>query len=128
METLNSKLSFYGAIHAALAVMLGAFGAHGLEERLTADMLAVYETGVRYHMYHALGMILAGILLSREENRKLRLGGQLMHIGIFLFSGSLYVLVLSDNTKLGMITPLGGVLFIAGWALIAAAVWPAKQR
>ncbi|MCF2943853.1 DUF423 domain-containing protein [Paenibacillus tarimensis] len=128
METLNNKLSFYGAIHAGLAVMLGAFGAHGLEGWLTADRLAIYETGVRYHMYHALGMILAGILLSRGDSRKLRLGGRLMHIGIFLFSGSLYVLVLTGFTKLGMVTPLGGVLFIAGWALIAAAVWPAKQR
>ena len=100
------------AVNGALAVAAGAFGAHGLETRLTPDMLAVFETGARYHMYHALAMGLAAIAGSHWAPC-LFLGG------IVLFSGSLYLLALSGMTALGMITPLGGVLFLAGGICLA---------
>ncbi|RXZ84184.1 DUF423 domain-containing protein [Paenibacillaceae bacterium] len=115
-----SKYTAFGAIYAMLAVMIGAFGAHGLEGRVEESLLATFETGARYHMYHALGLILIGILLERRGNsRRLLWAGRLMQIGIILFSGSLYVLTLSGITKLGAVTPLGGVAFIVGWCLIA---------
>ena len=101
------------AVNGALAVAAGAFGAHGLEARLTPDMLAVFETGARYHMYHALAIGLAAIAGARWA-AGLFLGG------IVLFSGSLYLLALSGMTALGMITPLGGGLFLAGWICLAA--------
>lgn len=96
------------AVNGALAVAAGAFGAHGLEAVLTPDMRAVFETGARYHMYHALAMGLAAISGARWAPG-------LFLAGILLFSGSLYVLALSGMTWVGMITPLGGVLFLAGW-------------
>jgi uncharacterized membrane protein YgdD (TMEM256/DUF423 family) len=100
------------AVNGALAVAAGAFGAHGLETRLTPDMLAVFETGARYHMYHALAIGLAAIAGARWA-AGLFLGG------IVLFSGSLYLLALSGMSALGMITPLGGVLFLGGWICLA---------
>ncbi|CAH1200435.1 hypothetical protein PAECIP111893_01377 [Paenibacillus plantiphilus] len=124
-----SKFGFFGAIHALLAVALGAFGAHALKERLDADMLAVFETGVRYHMYHAIGLVLIALLADRLGAKPaLQWAGRLMHIGIFLFSGSLYVLSMSGIKVLGAITPLGGVAFITAWALAAYCLWKAGRR
>ncbi|MFD0716432.1 DUF423 domain-containing protein [Paenibacillus sp. GCM10027626] len=118
-----SRVGAYGAIHALLAVALGAFGAHGLKGKITDDMLAVFETGVRYHMYHAIGLIVIGLLIERMASCKgLRWAGILMHIGIFLFSGSLYALSLTDLKWFGPITPFGGVAFIAAWAFTALAI------
>ncbi|AJY75949.1 DUF423 domain-containing protein [Paenibacillus beijingensis] len=123
------KYMSYGALHALLAVVLGAFAAHGLKSRLTTHMLDVFETGVRYQMYHALGLILVAIMSEKlgQKGGALRTGGKLLHIGIFLFSGSLYVLSLSGIGWLGAITPLGGLCFIAGWALTAWAAWKARN-
>ncbi|KKC47395.1 MULTISPECIES: DUF423 domain-containing protein [Paenibacillus] len=119
----------YGSVHALISVALGAFGAHGLKDRLTSDMLDVFETGVRYQMYHAIALILIAFAASRlGEIRALRNGGRLINAGIFLFSGSLYVLSMSGDTWLGAITPLGGLCFIAGWALTAWAAWSARGR
>lgn len=113
----------YGAIYAALAVALGAFGAHVLESRLTPDMLSTYETAARYQMYHALGLIAAGLLAERRQgDRRLAWACRLLHIGIWLFSGSLYVLVFTGVTVLGAITPLGGTAWVAAWLLIAIAL------
>ncbi|GGG26177.1 DUF423 domain-containing protein [Paenibacillus abyssi] len=121
------KYAAYGAVHAMLAVVLGAFGAHGLEARLSEHMLTVFETGVRYHMYHGLGILLIAAFAERlGEMRAVVWAMRLLMIGIVLFSGSLYVLSLSGFTKLGMITPLGGVAFIAGWIMFASAAW--RQR
>ncbi|HUC94280.1 MAG TPA: DUF423 domain-containing protein [Paenibacillus sp.] len=123
------KQTAFGALYAALAVALGAFGAHALDGRLTGDMLQVYETGVRYQMYHALGLLAVGLLAERAAgDRRLAWAGRLLHAGIWLFSGSLYVLSLTGVTILGAVTPLGGVAFIAGWLLIAAACWPKKRN
>jgi uncharacterized membrane protein YgdD (TMEM256/DUF423 family) len=112
-----------GAIAAGLAVALGAFGAHALRARLPPDLLAVYRTGVEYHFYHALGLILVGLAAQHlPGSGPLKAAGWLMAAGIVLFSGSLYVLALSGIRALGAVTPIGGVAFIAAWALFAWAL------
>ncbi len=116
-----------GCIAALLAVALGAFGAHGLKTRIAPELLPVYKTGVEYHFYHALGLILAGLAAFRlPESVHLLRAGWAMLAGIVLFSGSLYLLALTGVTWLGMITPLGGVAFIAAWGLFAAAAIKAR--
>jgi len=110
-----------GAVAAFVAVGFGAFGAHGLRGRLTPDMLAVFETGVRYHMYHALALLLTAALVPRIEGKAIVAAGWLFVAGIVLFSGSLYLLAVTGVTVLGAITPIGGVAFLAGWALLAIA-------
>jgi uncharacterized membrane protein YgdD (TMEM256/DUF423 family) len=111
-----------GSINAFLSVALGAFGAHALKSKLSPDMLAVYQTGVQYHMIHALALILVAIVSDKLGNSSLvTVSGWSMLIGIVLFSGSLYALSLSGIKILGAITPLGGVGFLLGWALIAIA-------
>jgi uncharacterized membrane protein YgdD (TMEM256/DUF423 family) len=112
-----------GAVTAALAVALGAFGAHALKTRLAPDLLAVYQTAVQYHFYHALGLILIGLAAGQMAGSVwLKAAGWTMLAGIVLFSGSLYVLTISGQRWLGAITPVGGLAFIAGWALFAVAV------
>ena len=108
-----------GAVICALGVMLGAFGAHGLRERLTADLLAVFETGVRYHLIHALGLLAVAWAASRWPNAWVGAAGWLFVAGIAVFSGSLYVLAVTGIRWLGAITPLGGVCLIAGWVVLA---------
>ena len=123
---MKSVFLFLGAISALVGVAMGAFGAHGLKAILSPELLAVYQTGVTYQMWHALGLI--GIALLRQqvpESRLLSWAGWLMFIGILLFSGSLYSLALLDLKWLGMITPLGGVGFITAWLLIA--IFAAKK-
>lgn len=116
-----------GAINAFLCVAFGAFGAHGLKQRLSVDMLAVYQTGVQYHFYHALGLIVVGLVLFHlPKSRPVVLSGWLMLTGIVLFSVSLYALSLTGIRGLGMITPFGGVAFLSAWALLAYGVWTAK--
>ena len=116
-----------GAINAFLCVAFGAFGAHGLKQRLSVDMLAVYQTGVQYHFYHALGLIAVGlVLLHLPKSRPVVLSGWLMLTGIVLFSVSLYALSLTGIRALGMVTPFGGVAFLSAWALLAYGVWTAK--
>ena len=110
-----------GSVAAFLAVTLGAFGAHGLRGRLSPDMLAVFETGVRYHMYHALAILLVGLVMGRLGGWLIQTAGWCFVAGIVLFSGSLYALALSGVTILGAVTPLGGVAFLAGWACLAFA-------
>lgn len=111
-----------GAINAALAIALGAFGAHGLEKQLTEHYLEVFETGVRYHMYSALGLMLIALFANQMGKSKLVLnGGRLIVTGMIIFSGSLYVLSLTGFSKLGMITPIGGVAIIAGWVCVIVA-------
>jgi uncharacterized membrane protein YgdD (TMEM256/DUF423 family) len=105
------------AVNGALAVMAGAFAAHGLKARLSPDLLAVWETGARYHMYHALAMALAADAGAPKGNKNL--APALFLGGIVLFCGSLYALALTGVTWLGAITPAGGVLFIAGWICLA---------
>lgn len=118
------------ALLAAAAVMLGAFGAHGLKAKLTPDQLQVFETGVKYQFYHALGLFLLGLLLPQHSSNPLLVyAGYAFMVGILLFSGSLYLL--ANKTLLGIegwrwlgpVTPLGGLSFIVGWLLLAAGVW-----
>lgn len=112
------------ALAGAFAVMLGAFGAHALKARLAPDMLAIYQTAVQYHFWHALALGLVGVLaMHLPASAALRLAGGLMLAGIALFSGSLYALALSGVRALGMVTPLGGLAFIGGWLALAWAVW-----
>jgi uncharacterized membrane protein YgdD (TMEM256/DUF423 family) len=108
-----------GAVFGFLAVALGAFGAHELRGRLTPNDLAVYETGVRYQMYHALALLAVAWAATRWPVGTLRLAGWLFVAGIVLFSGSLYALVLTGHRALGAVTPLGGLSFLAAWALLA---------
>jgi uncharacterized membrane protein YgdD (TMEM256/DUF423 family) len=110
-----------GSVAAFLAVTLGAFGAHGLRGRLSPEMLAVFETGVRYHMYHALALLLVALVMGRLSGWLIQTAGWCFVAGIVLFSGSLYALALSGVTILGAVTPLGGVAFLAGWACLAFA-------
>ena len=106
-----------GGLNALLGVALGAFGAHGLKSRVTSEMLTVWQTGVQYHLVHALGLVLIGILCQlMPESSLVRYAGWMLLVGITLFSGSLYVMVLTDIRMLGMITPLGGVAFQIGRA------------
>ena len=115
-----------GAVNAAIAVAFGAFGAHALKEKLSEHYLAVWETAVQYQMFHAIGLLVIGILMSSSlfgASTQLTWAGYLLLAGIIIFSGSLYVLSLSGIGILGAITPIGGVAFIAGWImLIIAAV------
>src|SRR5262245_46304073 len=110
-----------GAIAGLIAVGFGAFGAHGLRARLSPEMLAVFETGVRYHMYHALALLPVAALAGRMEGRAIIAAGWLFIAGIVLFSGSLYLLAVTGVTILGAITPIGGVAFLAGWIALAVA-------
>ena len=111
-----------GSVAALLAVAFGAFGAHALKTRIAPDLLSVYRTGVEYHFYHALGLILVGLAAFHlPESACLRAAGWTMLAGMVLFSGSLYLLALTGLGWLGAITPVGGAAFIAAWALFAIA-------
>lgn len=111
-----------GAIMMFLAVALGAFGAHALKNVLVGDKLKTYQTGIQYHIAHGLGLILLGIIADQSAHRSLIVtAGWFLLAGIILFSGSLYALSLTGIRKLGAITPLGGICFLAGWAILLAA-------
>jgi len=117
------------AVAGFLAVALGAFGAHGLRGRLSPDMLAVFETGVRYHMYHALALMLTSAAIGQlGAAGLLRAAGWLFTVGIVLFSGSLYALALTGTSILGAITPFGGLAFLAGWACVALFAARSEER
>lgn len=112
-----------GALSAAVAVAAGAFGAHALADAVPAARLATFETAARYEMVHALALVLVGLLGERRADRRLRWAGGLFLAGTVLFSGSLYLLVLTDTPWLGIVTPFGGVAFITGWLVLAASAW-----
>lgn len=115
------------ALNGFLAVGLGAFAAHGLKSRLSADLLAVFQTGVQYHMYHALALLGAGLLaIHYPTSVFVRVSGFAFVAGILLFSGSLYVLSLTGVRWLGAITPLGGLAFLLGWGMFGWAVYKAN--
>jgi uncharacterized membrane protein YgdD (TMEM256/DUF423 family) len=122
---MNEAARFWamaGAANAFVAVAAGAFGAHGLRSRVTERMLAVFETGARYQMFHALGLLAVAWLATQREGAADAAGWSML-TGIALFSGSLYVMALTGVTRLGMITPLGGVGFLVGWALFGRAAY-----
>jgi uncharacterized membrane protein YgdD (TMEM256/DUF423 family) len=116
-----------GASFAALAVILGAFGAHSLKKVLAVDQLPVFETGVRYQMYHCFALLLTGILYMQYPVKQLKLATTFFIIGIALFSGSLYAMtLLSINSvgigPLGILTPIGGLFFILGWIFLVLGI------
>lgn len=108
-----------GSVLAGVGVALGAFAAHGLRGTLSAGDLATFETGVRYQMYHALALLAVAGALTRWPSATAAAAGWLFAAGIVLFSGSLYLLVLTGPRWLGAVTPLGGMAFLAGWVLLA---------
>jgi uncharacterized membrane protein YgdD (TMEM256/DUF423 family) len=113
-----------GGINALLAVMLGAFGAHGLKNYLSPELLTIYQTGVDYHVWHALGLVLIGMLGAHLPNIALLVwAGALMLTGILFFSGSLYVLSITGIRWMGALTPLGGFAFIVAWMFVVIASW-----
>ena len=115
-----------GAVSAALAVALGAFAAHGLRSRISADALATFETGARYHMYHALALLAVAWACARWPSAWASAAGWLFMAGTVLFSGSLYLLAVTGVRTLGAITPFGGLAFILGWLALAWAAWTAR--
>ena len=112
-----------GALNAAIAIAAGAFAAHGLREKLDARALEVFETGARYHMYHAFALVLVGLIATCTSVRGSHAAGWLFQIGIVLFSGSLYALAVTGTRGLGAITPIGGLAFIAGWLWLGWSAW-----
>ena len=116
---MERKVFAAGAILAALGVGLGAFGAHSLKTVVGPELLAVFETGVRYQMYHGLGLLALAWAISQWPKRRLVPAAWLLLAGTVVFSGSLYLLVLSGARWFGAITPFGGVLLILGWGLVA---------
>ncbi|TDO02550.1 DUF423 domain-containing protein [Sunxiuqinia elliptica] len=120
---MNKTILLTAAFLLALAVILGAFGAHGLKEKLGNEMMQIYKTGVEYHFYHALGLLLVGVLAGQMPSSLMNWSAICLTVGIVIFSGSLYTLAITGVRWLGAITPLGGLSFIAGWVLLFIAVW-----
>jgi len=112
-----------GAVNGFLAVACGAFAAHGLRKVLSPEMVATFETGARYQMFHALALLAVGLLAQTRPSPLLNGAGWAFTAGTILFSGSLYALPLTGLRWLGMITPFGGLAFLAGWLLLALAAW-----
>ncbi|BBL35362.1 hypothetical protein Nstercoris_01625 [Nitrosomonas stercoris] len=116
-----------GAINAFLCIALGALGAHWLKTVLTPDILTTFQVGVQYHFYHAIGLILVGLAVDRwPGTRLLQFSGILMMLGIILFSGTLYVVSLTEWKSLSMTAPLGGMSYMSAWLLFAYSAWKNK--
>lgn len=121
---MHKGLLKIGAVMSAFAVALGAFGAHGLKKLVSAESVAVFDTGVRYQIYHSLAILIVGILAERFSSKNIIRAGYSFLIGIFLFSGSLYVLTFFKAqgvvglSGIGIITPIGGIIFILGWIFL----------
>lgn len=121
---MDRTFFLFAAIFGGLGVALGAFGAHALRDRLPVELLAIYETGVRYQVYHALALFGVAFAAMRWPQSSLpMIAGWLFVLGIFLFSGSLYTLAFTGVRILGAITPLGGVAFLGGWVCLALVAW-----
>ena len=119
---MDRTFALAGSLSAFLAVAAGAFGAHALRARLSPDLLAVFETGARYQMYHALGLLMVAWAVTRWPGVPVRAAGWLFIAGTVLFSGSLYLLALTGARWLGAVTPLGGLLFLGGWLGLALGI------
>jgi uncharacterized membrane protein YgdD (TMEM256/DUF423 family) len=129
---MHKKFIAIGSVLAAIAVALGAFGAHGLKKIVPAEAVQTFQTGVQYQMYHSLALILTGLLYEKCHQKFARIAGLLYLAGVILFSGSLYMLTYFNATetvgmeKFGLITPFGGIAFIAGWLFLFLAAMKAK--
>jgi uncharacterized membrane protein YgdD (TMEM256/DUF423 family) len=123
MPQIIKTFLLLGASNAAMAVLLGAFGAHLLKARLSPEMLAVFQTGLHYHLFHSLGLLAVALVgMHVSDSVYLKWSGWLMVLGIVLFSGSLYGLSISGLRGLGMLTPFGGLSFIAAWVMLVLAI------
>ncbi|MBI1875622.1 MAG: DUF423 domain-containing protein [Acidobacteria bacterium] len=118
---MDRTVLLVAALAGFIGVALGAFGAHGLRGRLSPEMLAAFETGVRYQTYHALALFATGLLMARTGGRLIQTAAWLFVAGIVLFSGSLYALSLTGRSTFGAITPFGGLALLVGWACLAIA-------
>ena len=124
---MTNPLITMAAVNGLLAVMLGAFMSHSLDETITTELLGVFQTGVSYHMYHSLAALAAGILSHIfPKVRLLKFSAYSFLLGIMLFSGSLYLLALTELPMIGMITPIGGIFFIFGWIMLC--IFGAKKQ
>jgi uncharacterized membrane protein YgdD (TMEM256/DUF423 family) len=125
---MSKSFLIVAAILGGISVVLGAFAAHGLKKILPADSITTFETGVRYQFYHAFALLVVGILLERTPSQSLVWAGYCFVAGVVLFSGSLYLLAMLKSTgtvglqKAGIITPIGGLFFVAGWLLLVIAL------
>lgn len=120
---IHKTFLLLGSANMALAVILGAFGSHGLKGKLEERLFSAFSTGVEYHFYHALGLLAIGLLAQQlQDSSLLKTSGWLMFTGICLFSGSLYALALSGMKWLGPITPIGGLLLITSWVVLFASI------
>jgi len=116
-----------GTINVLLCIALGAFGSHGLKQILSPETMATYQTGVQYHFYHALGLILLGLIrFHMPSSRLIPISGWLMLMGILLFSINLYVMSLTGIRQLGMVAPFGGLSFMSAWIILTYAIWKEK--
>jgi len=120
---MDRTFMFVGALMGFVGVGLGAFGAHALRGRLSPEMLAIFETAVRYQMYHAIALLAVAAMMSRVDGRSVVIAGWSFIVGILIFSGSLYALALTGVTMLGAITPVGGLALLAGWVALAIAAF-----
>ena len=118
---MDRTFIFVGGLFGFTGVALGAFAAHFLKDRLSPEMLAVFETGVRYHLIHAVAILATAAIADRVSDRMVAAAGWLFSSGIVFFSGSLYVMAFTGITTLGAITPIGGLLFLAGWLVLVIA-------
>ena len=118
MSYLTKLFSILGCVNMAFCVLLGAFGAHALKTKIPEEYLIIFKTGIQYHFYHALGLFIVAFVAYFYPSGSVKLAGGLMVLGIILFSGSLYGLALSQIRWLGVLTPLGGLCFIAAWILL----------
>ena len=124
---MTNPIITMAAVNGLLAVMLGAFMSHSLEETITTELLTVFQTGVLYHMYHSLAALAVGILSHIfPKVRLLKFSAYSFLLGIMLFSGSLYLLALTELPMIGMITPIGGIFFIFGWIMLC--IFGAKKH
>ncbi|MFA7083576.1 MAG: DUF423 domain-containing protein [Arcobacteraceae bacterium] len=128
MNNTTRKFLLLGTLLMATAVGIGAFGAHGLKKIVTQEMLTIFQTGVQYQFYHALGLFAVAFIAYLENNKSVKIAGNLMFIGTTIFSGSLYLLVLLNTKWLGAITPIGGVLMIVSWLLLAGSLLKVKSE
>lgn len=127
VDALSRRLVVIGCVSAGLGVAAGAFGAHMLKGILDQQLLAVYDTATRYQMYHAFGMVLSGFAVRIGQDTGAAKAGWLFLVGTLLFSGSLYGVSLLGIRWLGAVTPVGGALFIAGWAVLAWRAWRGEK-
>jgi uncharacterized membrane protein YgdD (TMEM256/DUF423 family) len=123
MNENSRNFLIYGALLMSLGVCLGAFGAHALKHAVTPERLAIFQTGVQYQFYHALGLCVVGFIAYLQPNKWVIISGKLMLTGVVIFSFSLYLLVLLDIKWLGAITPIGGVLMVVSWVLLAWSIF-----